>query len=609
MNGRKWSVFGLVFIIIVLVYGAIPFHSIPTLGQVVWDSGFAQSFVNAGWPSSKAINFGLPINAPVVEGLAGVFLQSTFIKFFGMHPADAYALGAVIWLALALWGSIKLGRLLGAGAVQSAFLSLIYLTLPMVWWHAQYATLSFGFAFLPLYLFSGFRVVYSSSDMSNNPHKWIITAAFFIGVSLLAVFMDGYTFVMLFSACGALWVTAFTRKDVTRKDLLIRALPTMLLSALTAYFTYTRYVGTMEFSSSSLDFFRGWGVDLAMLFVPSRGVSWLWDTLGLSVLRNDQTFFGDASVWITTFALPLLVAGGAGYWLCRKQRFALPLLLVTLLGLYFSLGPSLKVNSVRPADANGEYLVQGREMPAAMAVMPTGSAFISSHIPGFINMRATYRWSGLMFTGLFGLIVLFFQKASSRGSNLLGIVVVAFLIVSNLPNLPRRWIDSRNNRTAMFLMDRDFASLSRTIGKGGVVFFAPPGNDFIVNYLAASGNYYTYNIGGDKNLEMSYQYWPDVLKTFPRRKPGSCFDEKISLLLQDKLADFVVIPYFDLLWGAHIWPWPENDVNVKREEFSATVRNFEANPAFSVAKDELYSVISLSPSAGNGLLPRGIKCP
>jgi hypothetical protein len=609
MNIRKWATYGLVFIIIVLVYGAIPFYSIPTLGQLVWASGFAQSFVNAGWPSIKAINFGLPIQAPVVEGFAGVFLQSTFIKIFGMHAADAYALGVNVWLALALWGSIKLSRLLGAGSVQSAFLPLIYLTLPIVWWHANFVMLSFGFAFLPLYLYSGFMVVYSSSYLSNNPHRWILTAAYFIGVSLLAVFMDGYTFVMLFSACGVLWVTAFIRKDITRKYLLIQALPTMLLSALIAYFTYTRYVGTVEFSPSSMDFFRGWGVDLVMLFAPSRGVSWLWDLLGLSVLRNDQMFFGDASVWITTFAMPLLVVGGAGYWLSRKQRFALPLLLVTLLGLFLSLGPSLKVNSVRPADTNGEYLVQGREMPAAMAVMPTGSAFIFSHIPGFINMRATYRWSGLMFTGLFGLTVLFFLKVSGRGSNLLGIVIVTFLIVSNLPNLPQRLIDSRYYRTAIFLMDRDFSSLSRTIGKGGVVFFAPPGNDFIVNYLASSGGYYTYNIGGDKNLELSYQNWPDVLKSFSRGKPGSCFDEKISLVLQDKLADFVVIPYFDLKWGAHIWPWPENDVNVKREEFSATVGYFEENSSFIVAKEKLYAVISLSPSARNGLLPRGIKCP
>jgi len=57
------------------IHGAIPFLAVPSIGQAFWISGFAESYVNAGWPSIYAANAGYPLPAPIAYGLSGTFCK------------------------------------------------------------------------------------------------------------------------------------------------------------------------------------------------------------------------------------------------------------------------------------------------------------------------------------------------------------------------------------------------------------------------------------------------------------------------------------------------------------------------------------------------------
>jgi hypothetical protein len=316
---------------IVLVYAAIPFFCIPDPGEIVWTSGFAKSFINAGWPlSTKAVNFGIPTPAPIPFGLAGAFLQSGLIVLFQLKAIDAYALGALIWLTIALLGCSALARRLGASRLEAPFFSLIYLTLPIVWWHASFAMLSIGFALLPLYLFLAFRLVYDLK--SGFTPQGQITILSFVLASLLAVFIDGYTYVMLVVASGSFCLIAAIRGDVRRSRLAFVTAPVLFLAVILSYLAYTRYLGVHSFETAPMEVFRGWGVDIVMMLIPSQGVSWLFDAFHLSVPRSDREFFGDASVWMTTFSAPLLVLGAWSFISARRHPFAAHLLCISLIG-------------------------------------------------------------------------------------------------------------------------------------------------------------------------------------------------------------------------------------------------------------------------------------
>jgi len=584
--------------IIVTTFGAIPFYAIPDLLQVLWGSGFSESFVNAGIPAVKAINFGLPNPPSMSNGLVGSVIQSFFIRIFDLHAADAYDLMAIVLLALALWGAIRLCQKLGTSIITGSFLSLIYLTLPVIWWHSGFWTLSFGFALLPFYLFACFELIYPQTDQAEIRFsiKTLLPSLGFLCLSLLAVFLDGYSFVMFFSAAGIIWLIAFIKRESSRKSLLIYSLPTIFFSAALSYFVYSRYVGISTYDAAPLSFFRGWSIDLTMLIIPTKGVSWLWDSLGLSVARSAAQFFGDRSVWSTTFALPLILAGGAGFILSRKNKFALPLLLISIFSLYLSLGPSLKVNSLRPVDENGVALVETLDMPAELAVIPTGSAFISENVPGFSNMRAAYRWSALMFSGLFGLFVLLFQKLLNGGKKYQTLVffIALLLIAANLPNIPKKINSAYKLRNAMMRVDSDLVEkLNESIGQGKTVFFAPPDNDFVVGYLASMGDYFAYNVGGDKNVAMARHHWPEQLLDYSSDISDPGLGENISQSLLTGISDVVVLPYFDTLSSFFSWPPKQAIIDSYRTNCAGLLKSFHEDPLFKVHEEKYFAVISL----------------
>jgi hypothetical protein len=589
----------------VLVYGAIPFYSIPTLGQVVWISGFAHSFCNSEWPTLFASNFGFPQPSPIAFGLPGAILESILLHLYPLNAADAYAIGAIMWIGISLAGCILLARTIGAGPVTACFGSLIYLTLPFIWVHSIYSMLSFAFALLPLYIFSAFKLI-NSSGQGSIP-RICINGILFLFICFLSIFMDGYTYVMFFCATGIIYSVAFIRKEQPRFRLAAIAGPIILFGAAASYITYIVYEQGANFAHESIDFFRGWGADILMLLTPSQGVSWFLDFLHLSIARDPLQNFGDASVWMTTFCAPLIITGACGFWLAKRHRFALPLLLISLMGFYLCLGPSLKINSHRPP-AGTALTKDWPLMAEELAPIPTGSAFLDRGIPGFKSMRSSYRWSALLFVGLFGLTILLVNKLQIKPeTKYVPVGIVGLLIAINIPDVPGRLADARHYRKSMLQLTDDLKPLNEAIGEGRRVAFYPQGNDFLVNYIAALGRYRAFNVGGDKNVELASANYPTSVVTFFNAPFTDSFDQQIDRFLENCDADCIVIPYFNLLWNAHEWP-PDEEAFLRltasgatltrvpdtRDKFAPAITKLANNAKYHVVSNRLYSVISLT---------------
>src|ERR1700751_5796399 len=105
-------------------------------------------------------------------------------------------------------------------------------------------------------------------------------------------------------------------------------------------------------------------------------------------------------------------------------------------------------------------------MPEELAPFSTGSAIFSENLPGFKSMRAAYRWSGLLFVGLFGLSVFLVRGLRERSDKVWAYFIPSIVILLNLPDLPRQFRNSMDNRKAMELMRADLKSLNDYIGQG-----------------------------------------------------------------------------------------------------------------------------------------------
>ena len=532
---------GAVLLLVLALHGAVPFLAVPAFGQALWTSGFAQSFVNA--TAIYATNFGAPSPAPIAFGLAGAVPSAAFIAL-GLHPVDAYAAMTALWLGVAFFGARALARTLGLRAPLDLAAAMLWLMLPIVWAHGEYSMLSLGFALLPLYYWRALAVLQPGAGAGE--------AALYVLACVVAVFMDGYTFVMFVAAASLLGACQFAASAQQRRALLGFALPVHVLGVGAAYGLYTAYVGGAGYQPAGLDVFRAWGADVAFLVRPTEGVHWLPDLLGASVPRSEEEFFGDWSVWCTTFALPLLATAAVAWW--RSRRFALATsgALILLLGLYLALGPSLKIQATKPA---GEAL--GRAMPARFASVPTGSAWLSSSVPGLRDMRAAYRWLGLASLGAWLLLLLWLADARGKEAAAAAALAGAVLVL-NMPHAVQKWRGDAAKREMFLRIDAELLrDLAQTLKPRERVAFLPYRNDLLANYLAARLELVAYNIGGDKNLEAARRHWPETLRQLRRGVLEEGFAEQVLLLLARREADAVVLPYLDLeIAGQHRWPRP-----------------------------------------------------
>ena len=576
-----WLLASLIFVL--CLHGAVPFFALPTLAQVVWSTGFSQSFINDSLFTIYAKNIGAPVPAAIAFGLAGAWPTAVLMKL-GFHPSDAYSAMAAFWLTAAFISAYKIGRFFGVKQLFAITGAILWLSMPVIWNHSAASMVSFGIALLSFYFFAALHLFLQKNDLPYQKFKYSLLYVF---ACIVAVFMDGYSFMMFAVGASILALWVFVIASEQRRQFLFHAFPTHVLGFGLAYLLYALYIGKTQFEPSSIDFFRGWGVDLTFLLVPSQGMLWIPDFLGWSVSRSGKEFFGDSSVWMTTFSLPLIAAASWAWWKIRKQRqLSSGVLLMAVFGFYMSLGPSLKVNSVKPV---GETV--GSMMPAEYAVAPTGSALLSESLPGFKNMRASYRWAALGIFGSWLLVVLLLSSRRCRVSN----VAVAFIGLITLLNLPHpleKWAQYVNNREMFHQIDSDLLKMMKEdFHHNEQAAFLPYRNDFLVNYLASRLDIKSYNIGGDKNLDEARRHWPETLRQ--ANKVDDRFLERVLLLLALNESDVVVLPYIDMLWAAHSWPYPIQF----REELKPIVSELKDFRFVEVVERKYYAIAKLNREA------------
>ncbi|MEO0751185.1 MAG: hypothetical protein AAFY25_05240 [Pseudomonadota bacterium] len=545
--------------------GAIPGWSLSTLGQSIVIVGYPIDFLNSGFGTLKASSFGLPTSTPMSTLLApSIVMQLPLV--LGLHPADAFSVTLALWSGLGFYGAYAFSRSAGLGARTSALTALMWFAFPIVWNSANYSHLHFGFVILPFLVHIALSV---SRPPKGRRHEAFARCLTYGAAAQIAVFTDGYAF-MVFAASatliGAAQVALGTVQE--RHRAFVFLLPLHIAAFASAYVLYTAYVGVSGFSASSMDFFRAWGADLTFLFAPSRGTHWIWDTLGLSVARTQQDFFGDASVWTSTFILPLILLFA---WLTWQRRIVdshiAAFSAMTVAGIFLALGPSLKVNSQKPEGF-------GPLMPAEYAVTPTGSALLYTHMPGLKNTRATYRWMALAYLGLWGGVV-FLLARTPKEDRKAAVAATTCATLAFMPNLPVHFGQKQAIRDQFVSFDRDLAFLESQVGNAQRALFLPHGNDFVASYLAPRLGFRTFNVGGDKNYDLARAAWPlDVA----RAQLSASEIQRYRDMLNSGLVDAIVLPKFDMLWGAHAWPSPP----INTHEIAAITSVFENEETFRV---------------------------
>ncbi|TPK81212.1 hypothetical protein FJ936_27310 [Mesorhizobium sp. B2-4-13] len=556
--------------LVLLLHGAIPGAMVPSYGQSIWAIGFAKAITNdlsifahgIGGPAPAAIAFGLPAVLTMVPFLA-----------IGLSDGDAYSTSFAIWLVAAYWGTFRLSRQIGVGHLFAITSAIVWMTIPVIWMHQGYSMLGLGMSLVPFYVSFAWPIAWR-----GPPTLYDFGA--FTAATTIAAFMDGYTFVISAMVAGCLWFAGAVTGEP--KEVLARRLTMLAVGYGAAYLLYNQFTGSSGTEGFDLDFFRGWGANIEFLLVPPSGLLWIPDTLGLSESRAWDDYFGDPSVFTTPFALLVIILSVIAVASRKGDRRAVwAFFLIGLVGLYLSLGPSFKFYAMRPSG------VAGPVMSEDFAPIPTGTGFLSTYVPGFMAMRASYRWVVL---GMLGMWAAFVASMAGRRSLTgcalpLGVAVIAL----HMPYSSR--IGGHSNQRDMHLLLAEFAEKVRpSFRPNEKTLFLPWGNDFFVTYLAPTIGIQSFNIGGDKNLGAAVANWPDSIRAIPMRKPLSVdYVIPITTMLTSGDVDAVALSFIDNTAPVNNWPVPQDNKAAALELAEA----LETNPALLVARTEDYVIIRL----------------
>ncbi|KAG9611648.1 hypothetical protein KCV01_g2387, partial [Aureobasidium melanogenum] len=573
-------------------------------GVDVPDPWGAPDFSHMHWYTLHGYSFGYPAPVPLATGLPLAVVTGWFLRL-GMSAADGYTAAVACGLLLGFVGAFRLAARLGASFYLSVLAAVAWITMPMTWAHEAYSSLALGMAMLPLYVSSAQACLERAPGM----FRAVYGATEFVVLCTVALFMDGYTFMMFATVAWlSLGVTAIGLAD-GRWRLLARVVPLYALGFLCAWLLYTGYMGRSAFDVAPMGFFRGWAVDLSFIVWPSHGQLWAWDMLGLGQVRTEKNFFGDPSVWCTTFALPLILAGMLALWSLGRPTVRSGLwMAVAVLGLYLALGPTLKV------DATKATVTTDQLMPASAGVISTGTEWLYLHVPGFRSMRAVYRWEAVFLLGLWGLVALAASRAKGR-SVWAWAVVYSGIIFFCMPHLGASWLDGRAYRRGFASIDRELAApLSSALRPGERVFFLPLNNDVIATYLSPRLGIRSYSVAGDKQLEIVQPTWSSRLRRFEMYH----FDQSDLAVMRRALVegdvDAMVVTYYNSLWSAHLWPCAGEAKGYSQETLSlygsrpgfacpASTKRDDAplieamrhDPLLAVHDDVLFAVVRLKP--------------
>lgn len=563
------------FTLILVVNGAIPFLTLPVFTQGFWATGFAESISHGNIFNIFALDIGYPQPAAIAFGLSAVLPMSWLIKF-GIYGADAYSLIFAIWLSIAFYGCMALAKSYKIGFYCSVLLAVAWLTMPIVWVHASYSMLQLGIALLPFYFLNFLNFLNFKNFSSKNVILLLITP-------LIAIFMDGYTFI--FYAFGSSFILlSYLLKNKNFNVFNLKLVFIYCSSLIIAYLAYKTFIGKDGFGHGNLDFFRGWALDLRFMVQPTQGIHWLPDLLGVSQTRVNQSYFGDNSVWNTSFFLPILILGLIGLVINKNKTWlSYSVFVVFILSFYMALGPTLKINSVR----ENQTASSSKLMTAEQGIISTGNAIFSQYTPGLKAMRASYRWSALAIFALWLLILLSYKQSEKQDKWLsFGLILI---ILINLPHLTDHIKLGVNTRNSFIKTDTTLvAELKNVTNPGEITLLIPARNDFYINYLIPKANLKSFNIGGDKNLILAKKKWPAEVFAASRGLNSNNITPQIKLLASGK-ADVLIVPFAESLIINHCgqFPFIEKECIVK----NANIIDF-----YNAIKDLEYLEIKISDS-------------
>lgn len=364
---------------------------------------------------------------------------------------------------------------------------------------------------------------------------------------------------------------------------------------------------TSTFTETS-EFMNGSSIDILTLFFPSKDqkISDYVPYFSSENPENNKESNYDFSVNLVEEGMYRPGNGNAWYLgyvilltalicvLSKKIRNTemIALLILALGFILLSLGPGLKIGITLPQEMMAQY---GRyNLPLEYDYFLFPWRFIFNHLP-FSVMRAVSRW-------IYGAILaLYLSSAYCMGvikKRKNGTWLVTFILmlafVECLPNQIKH--TQYYEETLNQLIDDIALEIEPIVNQEGnrlvICSYDYNSNAYAVPLMMSYLDHcVTYSGAGDKSRDIAEKNQPSVVLECQRTADIDIIVEKINEIDRQSLAEYVLMPHFDVSRAVYIWPAGEDVVSYTEQIASDVVDKLQGK--YQVFETNHYTILKL----------------
>jgi hypothetical protein len=552
--------------ILLTIHGALPVLYAPNLSVQSILIGEAKCIADNPRPWALCQHLGYPVGYdPLIMGYPATFFMAISHKLFSIPFIDGFQLLNGLCIVLGFFSFYKFlkdqtSSILGSSISVFAFYASVFM-LGM----KGFVTLYLGFLLFPLFVL-GSVYLFNKFLFHLNPLKpSILIISVLIQFLLLgiAIMLDGYSYVMAMVVISIILIAlaARTENQTRFKPYLFSIIVWMGLLILPGVLYKLFIFNEPSMFASSMEFLRGQSIDIATIFIPTRGYL-LSKWLGIGPAAwNGYAFYGDGSNanynFVGIFALLFTIIGVIIIFrdASKKRLLGIVGLLIFGVGFIFSIGPSLKVYDVRTEKDQAKVVYTDYLMPAdaASLSLPTSILF---KLPVISTMRAVYRWQ-LIFRFPMAFFIAIFLSFLFRKNVLIGVLVSVLFLVEIFPAtaFTNLIMYTANREQEKLFTTNVVEKLAPYVKTRDRILFLPAANDYLLGLIIPFTGGETYNVFFDKEVTRIFPLQPEpIIAARTRYDDGSLTSTDVCQLINQDLVDAVIFNDFSMRWDSYSWP-------------------------------------------------------
>ncbi len=606
VSHRRWIALFCLLLGLLVLHGTLPLIDGPAFIVQNSFSGRAMClFESPKLLDLTCIRLGYPIGSRSIQGYPIIFIIAVLHKYVGVTFVDGIQTLYSLFICLGALSLVWWVRKLSGSNLAGITSALLYYTSNFMLRNASLPALYPGLLLFPFYVVSSLVLLQSiyQAMTTFNIRRIVPLAALQFLIMEFAILISGYSYAITVTTISIFCVAAFIYslwkiRALDRNWLLVVFLYGLLL--LLPGYVYKLLVFKTDVQSPSLDFFRGQGIDLITLLVPTQNLLFAKLLHFGPTQWNAIAFYGNGGNVNLNYLgyFTTLVGVAAMIFAFFKRSFnrnlILTLTFVFLVGFTLSLGPSLKINDTRPL---GAVAKRPWFMPAKEATLSLPSEVLFT-LPVISAMRYTYRWQ-LMSRFALAALVGFSIAGLLRHRKYFAITMCVIMVFENLPSsvldLGKTALRNRAIRE-QFISEVATPLVSYIENKR--VLFLPSSNDYLATIIAPFTHSYSYNLGFDKELNRVQPLQPSqIIEDEVLFGRNALSPKDVCRLFKKGLVDKVVFTYFSLSVDAWNWPPPQDRIDTYRQK----VANLHLNEflGLTTSEEPFFMVVSSDPSSSD----------